>query len=85
MSVRRVDNWREIEEIRERSTYHRLDGKSSDFFDSPWCSLLECYPMYLHENPRDQSSVLNTPRRGHKVDFMKLIWRPSRGETYSLM
>lgn len=51
---------RGVENIWKRSTYHRLYGKSPDLFDSPWCSLLECYPMYLDKNPMDQSSVLNT-------------------------
>lgn len=57
---------RKLKRYGNGSSYHRLDSKSSDFFDSPWCSLLECYPMYLYENPRDQSSVLNTLERAIK-------------------
>ena len=52
-----------VAQVWEWSTYHRLYGKSPDLFDSPWCSLLECYPMYLHKDPRDQSSVLDTHER----------------------
>lgn len=40
-------------EIWKCSTYHRIYRKTPNLFDSPWCSLLESYTVYLHKNPID--------------------------------